>query len=52
MELQVADQDAPDGNLAQEDGLWVALALFITVVILLGLAAYLYWRGTGNLPWA
>jgi hypothetical protein len=38
-------------DLARADGLWTALALFITVLFFLGLAAYLYWAGTGRLPW-
>ncbi len=44
--------DADHKNLAREDGLWVALGLFITVLFFLGLAAYLYWSGTGKLPWS
>ena len=48
----MADQDTPTESLARADGLWTALALFLTVVFFLGVAAYLYWSGTGKLPWA
>lgn len=47
----MADEDAATENLAQADGLWTALALFVTVLFFLGVAAYLYWSGTGKLPW-
>jgi hypothetical protein len=46
----MAEQGTPEG-LARDDGLWTALALFVTVLVFLGLAAYLYWWGTGKLPW-
>ena len=46
------DEEAPDRNLARDDGLWTALALFVAVLFFLGLAAYLYWSGTGKMPWA
>ena len=42
---------APTGNIARDDGLWIAGALYATVLFFLGLAAYLYWHGTGKLPW-
>ena len=38
-------------NIARDDGLWIAGALYATVLFFLGLAAYLYWHGTGKLPW-
>jgi hypothetical protein len=47
----MAEDDASLENLARADGLWIALALFVTVLLFLGLAAYLYWSGTGKLPW-
>jgi hypothetical protein len=46
----MAEQGTPEG-LARDDGLWTASALFVTVLFFLGLAAYLYWSGTGKLPW-
>jgi hypothetical protein len=46
------DRDAPQENLARADGLWTALGLFVAVLFFLGLAAYLYWSGTGKLPWS
>jgi hypothetical protein len=47
----MTDQEAPPEDWAREDGLWTALALFAAVMVFLGLAAYLYWSGTGKLPW-
>jgi hypothetical protein len=47
----MTDPDALEGNFARADGLWTALALFAAVVFFLGVAAYLYWAGTGKLPW-
>ena len=47
----MADPDTPEETL-RADGLWTAVALFVTVLFFLGLAAYLYWSGTGRLPWA
>ena len=47
----MADREAPPGDWAREDGLWTVLALFAAVLFFLGLAAYLYWSGTGKLPW-
>ena len=35
-----------------EDGLWTATALFLFYLSCMALAAYLYWRGTGKMPWA
>jgi hypothetical protein len=46
------DRNAPQENLARADGLWTALGLFVAVLFFLGLAAYLYWSGTGKLPWS
>ena len=46
----MAEQEAPE-DLARADGLWAAVALLVTVLFFLGLAAYLYWAGTGKLPW-
>jgi hypothetical protein len=51
-ETIMTDRDAPEENLARADGLWTALSLFVTVLFFLGLAAYLYWSGTGKLPWS
>ena len=48
----MADREAPPEHWARADGLWTVLALFAAVLFFLGLAAYLYWSGTGNLPWA
>ena len=48
----MADQDAGFDDLARSDGLWTALALLVAVLVFLGVAAYLYWSGTGKLPWA
>jgi hypothetical protein len=42
--------DLPE-DWARADGLWTALALLAAVLFFLGLAAYLYWSGTGKLPW-
>jgi hypothetical protein len=47
----MTDREAPPRDWAREDGLWTALALFATVLLFLGFAAYLYWSGTGKLPW-
>jgi hypothetical protein len=47
----MSDEHADQPNLARDDGLWTALALFVAVLFFLGLAAYLYWSGTGKLPW-
>jgi hypothetical protein len=47
----MTDPDAPEENLIRADGLWTALALFAAVLFFLGLAAYLYWSGTGKMPW-
>ena len=47
----MAHPDAREESLAQ-DGLWTVLALFAAVLFFLGLAAYLYWSGTGKMPWA
>jgi hypothetical protein len=48
-EQELQKQDVED--IARADGLWTAFALFVTVLFFLGLAAYLYWHGTGKLPW-
>ena len=48
----MTDPHAPEENLAREDGLWTVIGLFAAVLVFLGLAAYLYWSGTGKLPWA
>ena len=57
----MAEQDTPQDipqdtalqtdSIARDDGLWTAGALYATVLFFLGLAAYLYWHGTGKLPW-
>jgi hypothetical protein len=47
----MADREALPEGWAREDGLWTVLALFAAVLFFLGLAAYLYWSGTGKLPW-
>jgi hypothetical protein len=47
----MTNPDAPKGNL-RADGLWTALSLLAAVLLFLGLAAYLYWSGTGKMPWA
>jgi hypothetical protein len=47
----VAEQDLQKQGAAPHDGLGTAFALFATVLFFLGLAAYLYWHGTGKLPW-
>jgi hypothetical protein len=51
-ETVMTDRDAPEENLARADGLWTAAGLFAAVLFFLGLAAYLYWSGTGKLPWS
>jgi hypothetical protein len=51
LDCDMTDRDAQE-NLAHADGLWTALALFVAVLFFLGLAAYLYWSGTGKLPWS
>ena len=43
---------AAGNKIVFEDGLWTALALFVAVLFFLGLAGYLYWSGTGKLPWS
>ncbi len=48
----MTDRDASQENLTRADGLWTALGLFVAVLFFLGLAAYLYWSGTGKLPWS
>lgn len=48
----MSDKDGTEENLALVDGLWTALALFATVLFFLSIAAYLYWSGTGNMPWS
>lgn len=48
----MADENTGMDDLARSDGLWTALALFVAVLFFLGVAAYLYWSGTGKLPWA
>jgi hypothetical protein len=45
------DQETRERRIRDEDGLWTALALFVTVLVFLGTAAYLYWWGAGKLPW-
>jgi hypothetical protein len=53
----VAERDSPEdnvlppGSITRDDGLWTAAVLFAAVLVFLGLAAYLYWHGTGKLPW-
>jgi hypothetical protein len=47
----MSNQDGPDGSLAPDDGLWTVVGLFAVVLFFLGLAAYLYWSGTGKMPW-
>jgi hypothetical protein len=34
------------------DGLVGAAILFLFYLLCMGSAAYLYWRGTGKMPWA
>lgn len=34
------------------DGLVGAAILFLFYLLCMGAAAYLYWRGTGKMPWA
>ena len=48
----MADREGLPDDWARADGLWTAVALFAAVLVFLGLAAYLYWSGTGKLPWA
>jgi hypothetical protein len=48
----MTDPHSHQENLAQADGLWTAVSLFVAVLFFLGLAAYLYWSGTGKMPWA
>ena len=45
------DHEAREHRIRDEDGFWTALALFVAVLVFLGTAAYLYWWGTGKLPW-
>lgn len=47
----MTDPDVPRADL-RDDGLWTALGLLAAVLFFLGLAAYLYWSGTGKMPWA
>jgi hypothetical protein len=48
----MGDREGLPDDWARADGLWTAVALFAAVLFFLGLAAYLYWSGTGKLPWA
>ena len=47
----MSDPETHDQHLIRDDGLWTVLALFAAVLFFLGVAAYLYWSGTGKLPW-
>lgn len=39
-------------ELPDDDGLVGVLMLFLFYVLCMGASAYLYWHGTGKLPWA
>jgi hypothetical protein len=41
----------PGKALREDDGLLTAAALFAFFTICMAGAAYLYWHGTGKLPW-
>jgi hypothetical protein len=47
----MADQEIRERRIRDDDGFWTVLALFAAVLVFLGAAAYLYWWGTGKLPW-
>lgn len=47
----MSEPNTPDENLMRDDGMWTAVALFAAVLVFLGIAAYLYWAGTGRMPW-
>lgn len=36
---------------SEDDGFSTAAALFAFYALCMGLSAYLYWHGTGKLPW-
>ena len=44
--------DQPRSTISDDDGLRTAAVLFVVVLFCLGLAAYLYWHGTGKMPWS
>jgi hypothetical protein len=48
----MSDRNSPEESLTRADGLLTAVVLFAAVMCFLGLAAYLYWSGTGKLPWS
>ena len=42
------DPPRPDGD----DRFFAALMLFLFYLLCMGASAYLYWHGTGKMPWA
>jgi hypothetical protein len=41
----------PSTRVKDSDGFGTAAALFAFYLVCMGAAAYLYWHGTGKLPW-
>ncbi len=47
----MAEPSAPTTKGKDNDGFTTAAVLFAFYVLCMGAAAYLYWNGTGKLPW-
>ena len=47
----MAEPPAPAAKGRDDDGFTTAAVLFAFYVLCIGAAAYLYWHGTGKLPW-
>jgi hypothetical protein len=47
----MTDQDVSRSWRPTDDGIWTALFLFLVVLICFAASGYLYWYGTGKLPW-
>ena len=48
----MTDAPAPDQSRSDDDRLLGVALLFLFYLVCMGASAYLYWRGTGKLPWA
>jgi hypothetical protein len=47
----VASPPVPSTRVQDHDGFGAAAALFGFYLVCMGASAYLYWHGTGKLPW-